>query len=223
MPVHAIAPTAPSGRIRRAALVGSTLALAACGALGCAILRPESPDASRRALHENPFTATAPGAPLPDPKPREKYLAGYRPAPEFPYLVLKLAERRLYLIEGDAGQKKSRRRTESFPVAIGRDEYRTPTGRFQVATMIVDPEFVVFEWKNPSKVLRRIGPGAGNPLGARWIGFTSAYGWEIGFHGTPNPELLGQAVSHGCVRMRNADVVNVFSRVTIGTVVIVQD
>ena len=39
---------------------------------------------------------------------------------------------------------------------------------------------------------------------------------------TPNPELLGKAVSHGCVRMRNEDVVRVYERVELGTTVIVE-
>ena len=44
----------------------------------------------------------------------------------------------------------------------------------------------------------------------------------MGIHGTPNPELLGRAVSHGCVRMRNADVIRIYDRVKLGTPVIVE-
>ncbi|MEB3118669.1 MAG: L,D-transpeptidase, partial [Limnothrix sp.] len=55
-----------------------------------------------------------------------------------------------------------------------------------------------------------------NPLGVRWIGFWTNGDNSIGFHGTPNPELIGQAVSHGCVRMRNEDIVDLFDRVTEG-------
>ena len=61
-----------------------------------------------------------------------------------------------------------------------------------------------------------------NPLGERWIGFAHGEGWTIGIHGTPNPELLGQAVSHGCVRMRNEDVVRIYERVQLGTAVTVE-
>jgi lipoprotein-anchoring transpeptidase ErfK/SrfK len=135
---------------------------------------------------------------------------------------LRLAERRLYLVSYDAESKVSPSEFESFPVAIGRKGYETPTGLFAVTDKIEDPDFVKFDWEDPSRVFGRIPPGPSNPLGRRWIGFASAYGWEIGFHGTPHPELLGQAVSHGCVRMRNEDVVKVYDRVTVGTVVIVQ-
>ena len=136
------------------------------------------------------------------------------------YLVVKLGERRLYVMDGEDG--RAPRHVESFPVAIGRREYATPTGRFEVTEMIVDPDFVQFDWEDPSRVTGRLAPGPDNPLGLRWIGFTSAHGWGIGFHGTPQPELLGKAVSHGCVRMRNSDVVKLYGRVRVGTTVIVQ-
>jgi lipoprotein-anchoring transpeptidase ErfK/SrfK len=136
------------------------------------------------------------------------------------YLILRLGERRLYLMEGD--EDGGGRRVDSFPVAVGRQEYETPTGRFEVVEKIANPDFLQIDWNEPSRVIRTIAPGPDNPLGLRWIGFTSAHGWGIGFHGTPQPELLGRAVSHGCVRMRNSDVVKVYGRVRIGTPVIVE-
>lgn len=132
-------------------------------------------------------------------------------------LVLRLEERRLYVVRDGTEE-----RLASFPVAVGRTGYETPTGRFRVLEKIEDPDFVQFDWENPSTVIGRVAPGPANPLGARWIGFTSAHGWGIGFHGTPHPELLGRAVSHGCVRMRNADVVELYDRVAIGTPVVVE-
>lgn len=138
------------------------------------------------------------------------------PGPGFPHLVLKLGERRVYLVEAEG------KTPESFPVAIGKHPYLTPVGKFRINEMVENPDWVVFDWKNPKKKLGRIPPGPKNPLGLRWIGFASAHGWEIGFHGTSKPELLGQAVSHGCVRMKNDDVVKVYSKVSIGTTVIVE-
>jgi lipoprotein-anchoring transpeptidase ErfK/SrfK len=112
---------------------------------------------------------------------------------------------------------------ESFPVAIGKTGWETPTGRYQVEEMIEDPDFVKLdETTVPPRVIKRFPPGPTNPLGKRWIQFAHGPGWTLGFHGTPNPELLGQAVSHGCVRMRNADVVRVYDRVHVGTTVIVE-
>ena len=68
-------------------------------------------------------------------------------------------------------------------------------------------------------MIRTIPPGPDNPLGRRWLEFATGDGWQIGLHGTPHPELLGQAVSHGCVRIRDEDVVKGYGRVRVGTVV----
>jgi lipoprotein-anchoring transpeptidase ErfK/SrfK len=134
------------------------------------------------------------------------------------HLVLRLAERRLYLV-----QDGSEAPVESFPVAIGKEGWETPTGHFQVEEMIEHPDFLkVDDSIVPVRVIKRIPPGPTNPLGERWIQFAHGEGWTMGFHGTPNPELLGRAVSHGCVRMRNADVVRVYERVHLGTPVTVE-
>jgi lipoprotein-anchoring transpeptidase ErfK/SrfK len=108
-------------------------------------------------------------------------------------------------------------------VAIGKPRYPTPTGRFQVVELVKDPDFLVFDFSNPHRKDRgRIPPGPNNPLGLRWIGFTEAHGWAVGFHGTKGTHLLGQAVSHGCVRMANPDIVRMFDRIKLGTPVVVE-
>jgi hypothetical protein len=135
-----------------------------------------------------------------------------------PYLVLKLNERRVYLMDDPPGSPP-----KSYIVAVGRKPTETPTGKFAIKEMVKNPDWVKFDFKDPTRVLGRVPPGPKNPMGLRWIGFAmSPHGWDVGFHGTPQPELLGQAVSHGCVRMRNEDVVMLFDRVKIGTPVIVE-
>jgi L,D-transpeptidase ErfK/SrfK len=137
--------------------------------------------------------------------------------PGYPYLRLKLGERRLYLIEeeGKAG--------ESYLVAIGRVPWETPTGTFRINQKVENPDWLVVDFKNPDKPSKvRVPPGPNNPMGLRWMSFASAHGWEVGFHGTAKVHLLGQAVSHGCVRMSNNDIVKLFPRVPLGTTVIVE-
>lgn len=153
--------------------------------------------------------ACATRGPAPDP-PRAEVAA---PAP---HLLLRLGERRLYLVNGSPGGP-----AESFPIAVGRAGLETPTGRFEVEELVEHPEYLKFAG-DPPQVVKRIPPGPTNPLGERWIGFAHGEGWTIGIHGTPNPELLGKAVSHGCVRMRNADVLRVYQHVKLGTTVIVE-
>ena len=139
------------------------------------------------------------------------------PGPGFPHLVLRLGERKVYLVEEEG------KPGEAFPVAIGRKPWETPVGRFRINEMVENPDWAVVDFKNPTNPTRgRIPPGPNNPLGLRWISFASAHGWEVGFHGTKKVHLLGQAVSHGCVRMKNSDVVKVFDKVKLGTTVIVE-
>jgi L,D-transpeptidase ErfK/SrfK len=151
-----------------------------------------------------------PPAPCPTPKPTA--------TPE-PYLLLRLNERRLYVVENDVKHPP-----EGYRVAIGQPKWPTPTGRFQINEMIENPDFLVFDFNNTKARDRgRVPPGPNNPLGLRWISFASAHGWQVGFHGTAKTSVLGQAVSHGCVRVSNPDIVEVYNRVKIGTVVVVEE
>ncbi|NES84709.1 MAG: L,D-transpeptidase [Moorea sp. SIO2B7] len=124
-------------------------------------------------------------------------------------LVIKLSERRVYLYQGE-------QEINSYPVAIGKAGWETPTGNFQVIQMLRDPA-----WEHPwtGKI---VPPGPDNPLGDRWIGFWTDGKNFIGFHGTPAEELVGQAVSHGCIRMKNNDVRALFEQVAVGTTVTVE-
>lgn len=123
-------------------------------------------------------------------------------------LVLKLKERRVYVFQGD-------KKVASYPVAIGKKGWETPTGQFQVIQMVEHPV-----WQNPwNGTIIPAGPNS--PLGERWIGFWTDGKNYIGFHGTAGEHLIGQAVSHGCVRMRNKDVKALYQYIKMGTPVVV--
>src|SRR5689334_14702506 len=70
-------------------------------------------------------------------------------------LVLRLGERRLYVIPVQHDHDP-RHALASFPVAVGRDEYATPTGRFKVKEKLVDPPFQVFDWNDPDRVFKTV-------------------------------------------------------------------
>ena len=149
-------------------------------------------------------------------------LAGPRPEPtpvnKDPYLLLRLSERKVYVMDPNTAQP-----IEGYPVAIGQPKWPTPTGHFQVSEMVENPDFLVFDFNNPNARNRgRVPPGPNSPLGLRWIAFSEAYGWAVGFHGTTKTQFLGQAVSHGCVRMANPDVVKMYDKIKVGTPVIVE-
>ncbi|MBN3870234.1 MAG: L,D-transpeptidase [Nostoc sp. JL33] len=125
-------------------------------------------------------------------------------------VVVVLSDRRTYVYAGDEV-------IASYPIAIGKKGWETPTGSFQVIHMRHYPI-----WRHPitGKVFQA---GTDSPLGDRWIGFWSDGRNEIGFHGTPDIDLVGTAVSHGCLRMRNSDVRLLYEQVSLGTTVVVRN
>jgi lipoprotein-anchoring transpeptidase ErfK/SrfK len=122
-------------------------------------------------------------------------------------LEIRLSQRQVTVYRGS-------QQIKSYPIAVGRPGWETPTGDFKVMEMVKDPA-----WVHPFKGVRIAGGDPENPLGRRWIGFwTDGKNW-IGFHGTPNPQSVGKASSHGCIRMHNKDVEELFQKVSLGTVV----
>jgi L,D-transpeptidase ErfK/SrfK len=100
-----------------------------------------------------------------------------------------------------------------YPVAVGQAGWETPIGTFKIIEMRRNPS-----WQHPI-TKEVIPPGEDNPLGERWIGFMAGEQMNIGFHGTADESLIGQAVSHGCLRMRNRDVRTLFEQVSMGTAI----
>ncbi len=136
-----------------------------------------------------------------------------------PHVLLRLKERRVYFVENEVKHPP-----EGYRVAIGQPKWPTPIGKFQINELVENPDFVAFDFNDTKKPDKgRIPPGPNNPLGLRWIGFAFAHGWQVGFHGTAKTKVLGQAVSHGCVRMANPDIVELYKHVKLGTTVIVED
>jgi L,D-transpeptidase ErfK/SrfK len=175
--------------------------------------------------------AEAPGAPSPaavlrgdgDPLVLRSPEAA-TPAAQDTELVLD-RRRRLLLVMADG------RELRRFPVAVGMPGWETPVGRFAVIEMAADPV-----WKHPAKGTI-YPPGPANPLGSRWIGFhrdcrdrSGFNGQEqltvkgcatAGFHGTNDRASVGRAASHGCVRLFDEHVKELYSLVRLGTPVTV--
>ena len=124
-------------------------------------------------------------------------------------IVVNLGERRVQLYQGS-------QLLDSYAIAVAKPGWETPTGTFQVLDMEQNPT-----WVHPITGIT-VPPGSDNPLGVAWIGFLSNEEGEIGFHGTNQEELIGEAVSHGCLRMRNQDVKALYAHIGKGTPVIVE-
>jgi lipoprotein-anchoring transpeptidase ErfK/SrfK len=125
------------------------------------------------------------------------------------HLEISLSRREVTLYQGTS-------RVKSYPIGIGRAGWETPLGTFEVQQMRENPV-----WIHPFTDERIPSNDSRNPLGTRWIGFwTDGHLW-VGFHGTSDPSSVGTAASHGCIRMHNEDVEELFAQIEIGTPVTV--
>jgi len=95
-----------------------------------------------------------------------------------------------------------------FEVSVGGAKSPTPSGTFQITSQVANPTYY-----HPGVV---IPAGRGNPLGPRWIGLSKK---GYGIHGTNVPSSIGKGASHGCVRLRNRDIVRLYSMVSVGDIV----
>ena len=113
-------------------------------------------------------------------------------------IVVSLPDRKIALFEEG-------RLVKVYPIAVGKHSTPSPNGSFHIASRVVKPT-----WYQPGKV---VPAGPANPLGTRWMGL----GYKgYGIHGTNRPRSIGKAASHGCIRMRNQDVEDLFERVEVG-------
>jgi len=109
--------------------------------------------------------------------------------------------------------------TGVHPVSVGLPTWQTPAGESVVVSKVINPA-----WYMPPDIAERenvkrevIPPGPDNPLGDRWIGTSIKH---TGIHGTNQPMSVGQALSHGCVRLYPEDIQKIFDEVEIGDPVI---
>lgn len=82
---------------------------------------------------------------------------------------------------------------KSYPIAVGKPSTPTPRGNFTIVNKAYNP---------------------GGPFGARWLGLSKR---GYGIHGTNNPSSIGKAVSNGCIRLHNPNVIELYNLVPVGT------
>lgn len=130
------------------------------------------------------------------------------PVPE-QLIIINRAANELALFENGHLVKK-------FMVATGKSSTPTPIGKFPIVNKIKNRPFYKLDIP---------GGDPRNPLGDRWIGLDidGTNGTTYAIHGNSNASTIGHHVSNGCIRMYNGDVRELFERVHIGTMVIIQD
>ncbi|HVP01058.1 MAG TPA: L,D-transpeptidase/peptidoglycan binding protein [Solirubrobacteraceae bacterium] len=111
---------------------------------------------------------------------------------------------------------KDLRPVKTYTIAVGRQGLETPAGLYDIQDKQVNPS-----WHVPNSAWagalagKVIPPGPDDPIKARWMGIDGG----AGIHGVDPSEYgsLGSAASHGCVRMRIPDVINLYDQVSVGT------
>jgi L,D-transpeptidase ErfK/SrfK len=116
-------------------------------------------------------------------------------------IVVSIPDRKLVLFDGD-------RIVKIYDVAVGKPTTPTPEGEFRIINHVPNPTYY-----GPGVV---IAPGTNNPIGTRWMGLSAA---GYGIHGTNVPSSIGKAASHGCIRMRQRDLEELFDLVNVGVTV----
>ncbi len=113
-------------------------------------------------------------------------------------IVVSLPDRKLAVVEDGHVVKV-------FDTAVGAPRTPSPTGSFKIVQRISDPT-----WYTKGKI---VPPGKANPLGPRWLGLSRK---GYGIHGTNSPRSIGRNASHGCIRLRNRDIEQLFDMVAVG-------
>jgi L,D-transpeptidase ErfK/SrfK len=116
-------------------------------------------------------------------------------------VVVSIPDRKLILFDGD-------RVVKIYNVAVGKPSTPTPEGEFRIINHLANPTYY------GNGVV--IAPGLNNPLGTRWMGLSAA---GYGIHGTNVPDSIGKAASHGCIRMRQQDLEELFDLIKVGVTV----
>jgi len=128
-------------------------------------------------------------------------------------IIVQTSERYLYLVQGN-------NRALRYGIGVGREGF-TWQGLLKISRKAEWPD-----WVPPPEMIQRqpylprfMAGGPGNPLGARamYLGST-----VYRIHGTNRPDTIGTAISSGCFRLVNADVMDLYDRVPVGTKVVVR-
>jgi lipoprotein-anchoring transpeptidase ErfK/SrfK len=128
-------------------------------------------------------------------------------------IVVRTQERRLYLVLGNG-------RALRYVVGVGR------AGRQWAGNSFIDGKYIRPNWTPPDLIKRErpsvpdvIASGSpANPMGAAAMTLS---GGQYAIHGTNAPNSIGGFVSHGCIRMFNRDILDLYGRVRLGTPVVV--
>jgi len=142
------------------------------------------------------------------------------PCCNFEGVIVNIPEMRLFFYRRSP-QDPHTTIVNTYPVGLGRDDWRTPSGKFKIRGKTVNPQWNIPESIRKEHIAERDDPrkfipgGAeDNPLGKYRLELTLPL---YGIHGTDIPWGVGMQVSHGCVRLYPEDIERLFPLVAVGT------
>ena len=141
----------------------------------------------------------------------------------FAGVIVNIPEMRLYHYHGAASHDAATGSAvvTTYPVGLGRDDWRTPEGRFKIRGKTENPTWVIPESIRQEHIRERNDPRTSiaggdpeNPLGVHRLELTLPL---YALHGSNMPWGVGMQVSHGCIRLYNEDIAELFREVRVGT------
>ncbi len=154
----------------------------------------------------------------PSPSPSSDGNGAASPAPDVSRMMIHVSVADAYLEVHDGDKIVA-----GFPITPGSTAIPSPKGEWKIANKALLP---VFRWDKSmlmtgkrSNDFHVIQPGPNNPVGIAWIALNKE---GIGLHGTNDPETIGRAASHGCIRLANWDEYKLFGMVQKGEKVVIE-
>ena len=189
-------------------VVAAGFIAAASTVLAQPVMDPEGRFTGGAPVGRGPFSFLSGGGGSPIARATVSYPGAHAPGT----IVINTSERRLYYVNGDGTALR-------YGIGVGR------IGFTWAGTTAVSAKKEWPSWTPPAQMLKRrpdlprfMPGGPDNPLGARAMYLGSSL-YRI--HGSNEPETIGQAVSSGCFRLTNEDVIDLYGRVRVGAKVIV--
>lgn len=121
-------------------------------------------------------------------------------------VVANKADKTLYAYDG-------KQLVATYPTTVGSDDTPSPHGTYKIVNKVKMPWYKATVGEGAQKKIHMLPPGPNNPVGVVWMGLSKP---SYGLHGSPKPEGISRQASHGCIRLTNWDVLEVYANIENG-------
>lgn len=124
-------------------------------------------------------------------------------------VVANKADKTLYAYHGN-------KLVATYPTTVGSSDTPSPHGTYKIVNKVKMPWYKATVGEGANKQVYMLPPGPNNPVGVVWMGLSKP---SYGLHGSPKPEGISRQASHGCIRLTNWDVLEVYANIENGATV----